>query len=217
MNKKLNILYEDKNLLIVDKPPKLLTIATSKEKDYTLYKQASNYVKKQYPKNKVFIINRIDKDTSGIVVFAKNEQTKLEYQNNWEKYAINKEYLAIVEGQVLKNKDTLKYHLKEDSRFKMYVSKTGKLAITSYELLQKNKNYSLLKVKIITGKKNQIRVSLSNIGHPIVGDKKYGSIKNPLNRLGLHAYLMDLKINNQIITIKTKIPKEFQLMFKNIE
>ena len=215
--KKLTILYEDKNLLIVDKPAKLLTIATSKEKEHTLYHEVSDYVKKQYPKNKVFIVNRLDKDTSGIVVFAKNEETKKEYQNNWQDYALNREYLAIVEGRVSKEKDTLKYHLKEDHNFKVHVCDEGELAITEYQVLEKNKSYSLLKIKILTGKKNQIRVSLSNINHPIVGDKKYGSLKNPINRLGLHANVLELKINGKPVIIKTKIPKEFKLMFKSLD
>ncbi len=212
--KKLTILYEDKNLLIVDKPPKLLTIATAKEKEHTLYHEVSEYVKKQYPKNKIFIVNRLDKDTSGIVVFAKNEKTKLEYQNNWQDYALNREYLAIVEGKVLKSQDTLKNYLKEDKNFKVHVSLDGELAITKYEVLEKNKSYSLLKVKILTGKKNQIRVSLSNINHPIVGDKKYDSEKNPINRLGLHASSIELMINGKPVIIQSKIPKEFKLMFK---
>ena len=179
--KKLTILYEDKNLLIVDKPAKLLTIATTKEKEHTLY------------------------------------QTKKEYQNNWQDYALNREYLAIVEGRVSKNKDTLKYHLKEDHNFKVHVCDEGELAITEYQVLEKNKSYSLLKIKILTGKKNQIRVSLSNINHPIVGDKKYGSLKNPINRLGLHANVLELKINGKPVIIKTKIPKEFKLMFKILD
>ncbi len=212
--KKLTILYEDKNLLIVDKPAKLLTIATSKEKEHTLYHEVSDYVKKQYPKNKVFIVNRLDKDTSGIVVFAKNEETKKEYQNNWQVYALNREYLAIVEGRVSKKQDTLKYYLKEDRNFKVHVCDEGELAITHYEVLAKNKSYSLLKIKILTGKKNQIRVSLSNINHPIVGDKKYGSLKNPINRLGLHATSLELMINGKPVIIQSKIPKEFKLMFK---
>ncbi len=210
---KLTILYEDKNLLIVDKPAKLLTVATLKEKEHTLYYEASTYVKKQHPNNKIFIVNRLDKDTSGIVVFAKNEKTKLEYQNNWQDYAVNREYLAIVERKVLKDKDTLKNYLQEDKNHNVYVSNKGKLAITSYEVLARNRSYSLLKINIFTGKKNQIRVQLSNINHPIVGDKKYKSIKNPLNRLGLHACLLELKINNQNMVIKTKIPKEFKMMF----
>ena len=214
MNKrKLDILYEDKKLLIVNKPSKLLTIATDKEKIKTLYYEVSEYVKKQYPKNKVFIVNRIDKDTSGIVVFAKDEKTKLEYQDNWQEYAIRREYLAIVEGRVLKDKDTLENYLQEDKNHNVYISNTGVKAITSYEVLARNKNYSLLKIRIFTGKKNQIRVQLSNISHPIVGDKKYHSNKNPLNRLGLHAYFLELKINGEYVIIKANVPKEFKMMF----
>ena len=201
---KLDILYEDKELLIVNKKAKLLTIATPKEKEKNLYNYVSTYVKKQYPKNKIYIINRLDKDTSGIVVFAKNIKTKKLYQNNWSK----------IEGKVPKNKETLKNYLQEDKNLKVYVSKQGKLAITNYEVLSKTKNYTLLKINILTGRKNQIRAQLSNIKHPIIGDKKYNANKNPINRLGLHVSLLILKIKNKEILIKAKIPTEFKLIFK---
>ena len=101
MKKKLNILYEDKNILIINKPAKVLTVATSKEKEHTLYQEVSAYVKKQYPKNKIFIVNRLDKDTSGIVVFAKNEKTKQNLQKDWKEKAKVREYIAVVEGKML--------------------------------------------------------------------------------------------------------------------
>ena len=186
MKKKIDILYEDKNLLIINKPSKLLTISTAKEKNNTLYQKASEYVKKQYPKNKVFIVNR--------------------------------QYRAIVEGQMPKNKDTLKNYLFEDKTMYVHVSKKdkGNLAITNYEVLAYQNTYSYLKVTIETGKKNQIRVQLKEIGHPIIGDKKYQSKRNPIGRLGLHASYMELKIPGykEILKIKAKTPAEFNRMFE---
>lgn len=218
MKKKIDILYEDKNLLIINKPSKLLTISTAKEKSNTLYQKASEYVKKQYPKNKVFIVNRLDKDTSGIVVFAKNESLKKQMQKNWDSIALMREYRAIVEGQMPKNKDTLKNYLFEDKTMYVHVSKKdkGDLAITNYEVLAYQNTYSYLKVTIETGKKNQIRVQLKEIGHPIIGDKKYQSKKNPIGRLGLHASYMELKIPGykEILKIKAKTPAEFNRMFE---
>ncbi len=161
-------------------------------------------------------MNRLDKDTSGIVVFAKNEETKKFLQENWEKVAVSREYIAIVEGRVLKKYGTLKSFLKEDKNYRMHVvnSKKGLLSITHYETMMSNKKYSLLKINIDTGRKNQIRVQLKEINHPIVGDKKYGSIKNPMNRMGLHASYLELKLNPTTLKLKAKIPKEFKKMFE---
>ena len=191
----------------------MLTIATEKKEEHTLYREASAYVKKQYPKNKIFIVHRLDKDTSGIVIFAKNQDTKNELQNNWDK--VKREYIAIVEGKVPKQKDVLKSYLVEDKTYNVYSTKDpkkGKLAITEYEVLKQNNNFSLLKINIKTGRKNQIRVQLSDIGHPIVGDKKYKSKTNILKRLALHANLIEYKDYH----FETKYPKEFNKIFKEI-
>jgi 23S rRNA pseudouridine1911/1915/1917 synthase len=191
----------------------MLTIATEKKEEHTLYREASAYVKKQYPKNKIFIVHRLDKDTSGLVIFAKNQDTKNELQNNWDK--VKREYIAIVEGKVPKQKDVLKSYLVEDKTYNVYSTKDpkkGKLAITEYEVLKQNNNFSLLKINIKTGRKNQIRVQLSDIGHPIVGDKKYNSKTNILKRLALHANLIEYKDYH----FETKYPKEFNKIFKEI-
>ena len=215
--KKLKILYEDKNLLVIEKEPNLLTVSTPKEKVRTLYHEASEYVKKQYPKNKVFIVHRLDKDTSGIVIFAKNEDTKYKLQNNWEN--TKRYYYAIVEGILENKKDTLKSYLVETNTLDVYSTKDpkkGKIAITEYEVLQEKNKYSLLKVNIKTGRRNQIRVQLSDIKHPIIGDKKYNSKTNPLKRLGLHAYYIELKLDNKIYTFETKFPKDFTKLFFDV-
>lgn len=213
--KKMDILYEDKELLVINKPSGLLTIATEKENIQTLYHEAREYVKKQNPKNKIFIVNRLDKDTSGIVVFAKNEKLKKYLQNNWHDITI-REYIAIVEGKIKKEKDTLKSYLLENKNHQVYSTKVGgNLAITNYEVLASTKAYSLLKINIETGRKNQIRVQLSELGYPIVGDKKYGSKKNPMGRMGLHASKLILKTKNKEFLWQTKIPTEFKKMFES--
>ncbi len=212
--KKLDIIYEDKELLVVNKEAHKLTIATEKHENNTLYSEASAYVKKQYPKNKVFIVHRLDKDTSGIVIFAKNQDKKNELQNNWDQ--VNREYIAIVEGKLEKKNDVLKDYLVEAKNLNVYITKDknkGKLAITEYEVLEENNKYSLLKIRIKTGRRNQIRVQLANIGHPIVGDKKYGSKDNCLKRLALHANLIEYKD----YCFETKYPKEFKRLFKDIK
>lgn len=218
MKKKLDILYEDKNLLILNKPAKVLTIGTDKDKIHNLYFEASMYVKKQHPKNKVFIVNRIDRDTSGIVVFAKNENLKKELQNHWQEWAKNREYIGIVEGAVKENNGLIKNYLIEDKRLFVHEtkdSKKGSLAITRYQVIKRTNVYTMLKINIETGRKNQIRVHLKGIGHPLIGDKKYGSLKNPLSRMGLHASKLELYIPilKKRIIVESKVPKEFEKIF----
>lgn len=215
--KKMKIIYEDKELLVVEKESHQLTIATPKHEENTLYNKASTYVKKQYPKNKIYIVHRLDKDTSGLVVFAKNQNIKYYLQNNWSQ--VKREYLCIVEGQMPKQKDTLKSYLIETKTFQVFSTKDktkGKLAITEYEVLQSNSKYSLLKINLKTGRKNQIRVQLSDIGHPIIGDKKYHSTYKSLNKLYLHANLIEFKIKDKKYHFTTKYPDYFARIFKEI-
>ena len=212
--KKLKIIYEDKNILVIDKEPHLLTISTQKEKDRTLYHEASEYVKKQYPKNKIFIVHRLDRDTSGIVAFAKNQETKEQLQSKWND--TKREYIAIVEGHLKEAHQVLKDYLYETKTLEVYVTKDpkkGKLAITEYEVIKENSKYSLLKINIKTGRKNQIRAQLANIKHPIVGDKKYNSSTNPLKRLCLHASKIDLNFNHKDYSFTAPIPNEFNKLF----
>lgn len=217
--KKLDIIYEDKEILVVNKPSGMLTVSTPKEKEKTLFHEVSSYVKKSNPKAKVFIIHRLDKDTSGIVMFAKNQNVKYKYQNAWDKLCIKRGYIAVVEGILKEKSGTIKSYLKETKTLLVYSSndsKNGKLAITRYKVLKESKKYSLVIIEIKTGRKNQIRVHMSDIDTPIVGDKKYGNKKSHFKRLMLHAYNLD------IINPKTKrkmnflcdVPKTFNDLFK---
>lgn len=205
---KMDIIYEDKKLLVINKPTKLLTISDGKT-DHTLYSMASSYVKKQHKSNKIFIVHRLDKDTSGIVVFAKDVKTKLALQNNWNNIT-KREYIAVLDG-ILENKSgVLKDYLYEDKAHYVHISnnKNGNLAITEYEVLNYKDNKTVVKIYIKTGKKNQIRVSFSNINHPILGDKKYGTNKE--SRLYLHANKMYLTLENKEYIFEAKLPNEFK-------
>lgn len=212
--KKLNIIYEDKELLVIDKPSNVLTISTDKNKYNTLYHEVREYIRKK--NQKVFIVNRLDKDTSGIVLFAKNERLKLALQGSWNNIA-KRYYLAIVEGKLEKKEATLKHYLKESSTLQVYVAESGKQAILKYKVINEQSKYSLLDIEIKSGRKNQIRCQLDFIGHPIIGDKKYNSKVNPINRLGLHAYKMVLKnpLNNKTYEFVSKMPKTFEKFSKN--
>lgn len=214
---KLDILYEDKYVIAVNKKSSLLTIANENENEKTLYHEVYTYLKQKHKNNKVFIVHRLDRDTSGIVLFAKDEDIKYKLQDNWNN--VKREYYAIVNGFIKNKKETIKTYLKETKTLLVYSTndlKNGKLAITEYEKICSNKNYSLLKINILTGRKNQIRVHLNDINHSIVGDKKYGIKHNPINRLCLHAYLLEFihPVTNEIIKLETKYPKEFNKLIE---
>jgi len=211
MKKKLDILYEDKFLIIVNKPANLLTISTDKEKDRTLYSYVYDYLKKKNKRNKVFIVHRLDKDTSGIVMFAKDEIIKHHMQDNWDK--IKRNYVAIVNGKVESKNGILKSYLNETKTHYTYSvkDKNGKLAITEYEKILENKKYTMLSLNLKTGRKNQIRVQLADMGNSIVGDKKYGIKKDPIRRMALHANYMEFihpKTKEKIV-IDIDIPNSF--------
>ncbi len=209
--KKLEILYEDKFIIAINKPSNLLTIATSKEKVRTLYSYVYDYLKQKNKNNKVFIVHRLDKDTSGIVIFAKDEKSKLFLQDNWENFKRN--YVAVVNGKVKNKKGILKSYLNETKTHFTYSvkDKNGKLAITEYEKILENKNYTMLSLNLKTGRKNQIRVQLSDMGNPIVGDKKYGNKKDPIRRMALVANTLEFihpKTKEKIV-IDIDIPNLF--------
>ncbi len=205
-----DIIYEDQDYLVVNKPSGMLTISTEKEKNRTLYHMVREYIHSKNNHEKIFIVHRLDRETSGLVLFCKQEELRDKLQENWEKVACKREYTAVVLGLLEKKKARLCSYLKENKEKMVYVSKTkeGKLAITNYEVIRENQN-SLLKIQIETGRKNQIRVQLNEIGHPIIGDKKYGNIK--AKRLLLCANRLDIKDprTNQILSFEIQIPREF--------
>jgi len=210
----IDILYEDNDLLIVNKRSGLLTVSTLKDNENTLYKEVSSYVKESNKNKKVFIVNRLDKDTSGIVVFAKSERVKEILQSKWNDIVTTRKYVVVVEG-VTKESDTIKSYLNENSEYMVYSSKTGKLAITKYERIKYNDKYSMLNVYLYTGRKNQIRVHMKDIGHLVVGDKKYGSKINPINRLMLHCEEIEFinPLTNKNIKVICDYPIEFDSLF----
>lgn len=212
---KLDIVYEDKWLIVINKPAHLLTIGTDKEKEKTLYHEVLTYEKRKNKNNKIFIVHRLDKDTSGIIIFAKSMEIKNKLQDNWDKF--KRGYVALVHGNI-DNKGTIKSYLAETKTLQVYEtndSKKGKLAITSYEKVKDFNKLSLIKIQIKTGRKHQIRVQLSGINHEIVGDKKYGKNKfDPLRRLCLHANYLEIMhpAYNKVLVFSLDIPKEFKKM-----
>ena len=213
-----DILFEDDHIIVVNKPSGLLTIATNKERDKTLYHIVREYLVSKDKNSRVFIVHRLDKDTSGIVVLAKDEKTKNKLQENWNEYVSLREYIAIVYGQMSKESDRIVQNLKETKTNLVYVSRNddGKEAITNYKVIKANDNYSELSINIETKKKNQIRVAMASIKHPIVGDKKYGDPKDKESRLFLHANRLKMyypEIKKELL-FETPIPNEFKRIIK---
>lgn len=186
----LPILYEDEELLVVDKPAGMLSVSTDKEHENTAYHAITDYEKSKNPSARVFIVHRLDRDTSGIMLLAKNERIKLAFQENWDELVLLREYTAVVEGKVNPPEGTITSWLKQTKTLLVYSSKTdgqGKKAITHYKTREASDDFSILDVSLETGRKNQIRVHMKDMGNPVAGDKKYGARTNPLGRLGLHA------------------------------
>jgi len=212
--KGIELVYEDRDIIAIDKPPGLLTMASATEKERTAYHILTDYVRKGYSRSpkRIFIVHRLDRDTSGIVIFAKTEDVKFRLQNQWDE--TEKKYLAIVHGHMEKESDSITSYLTENIAHKVYSTKDrsiGKLSTTYYSVIKETPDLSLLEVDLVTGRKNQIRVHLTEIGHPIVGDTKYGNEKSPHRRMALHAFSISFihPWTDKRTLLETKIPPYF--------
>ena len=208
------ILHEDRDILVVDKPAGLLTIATDTDKSRTAYFILTDYVRKGSAKSqkRLFIVHRLDRETSGILIFAKSEEAKLCLQGQWRE--TEKKYFAVVHGKLEKPSDTITTYLAENKAHVVYSTTDatkGKLSHTAYRVLRETKDFSLLEVDLLTGRKNQIRVHLAGIGHPIVGDKKYGKGSGFHTRLALHARSISFKhpLSGRQLTFEAEVPTYF--------
>ncbi|MEN9399502.1 MAG: hypothetical protein RL632_603 [Bacteroidota bacterium] len=215
----LTILYEDQEIIVVDKAPGLLTIGTDREKERTAHFLLNDYVMKgnSRSKNRVYIVHRLDRETSGILVFAKNEQAKNFLQENWKDF--EKKYLAVVHGKLKHKQGEYSSYLMENKAFRVYSSKdsvAGKLARTGFKVLKETAELSLLEIDLFTGRKHQIRVHLSEKGHPVLGDKVYGTAEKGPQRLALHSFSLLIKhpFKKKEMTFETAIPAYFEELFK---
>lgn len=215
--KNIDIIYEDKDIIVINKPSGLLTVATEKEKNKTAYHLVMEYLKKKNKNNRIFIIHRLDKDTSGIIMFAKNERAKHLYQDNWNDIVKKRCYYAVIDGKMENKEGTIKSYLKENGNMVYSVKdRSGKLAITEYKVLKERKNISLLDINLKSGRKNQIRVHMKENKTPILGDLKYGEKSKLINRLALHAYKLELvnPVTKKLLTFEINMPNEFKMLFK---
>lgn len=211
----LAILYEDHDILVVDKVSGLLTVSNEKVKENTAYYRLNKYVRKgnQKSRNRIFIVHRLDRDASGVIVFAKNENAKRYLQEEWQQF--KKKYYAVVHGTLSKKEGVITSYLTENRVHKMYSvndPKKGKLAKTGYKVIRESKKYSLLEIDLLTGRKNQIRVHFSEKGNPIVGDKIYGEKEKGIKRLTLHAASLTIlhPYTKEKMTFEAEVPAYFK-------
>ena len=214
----LPIIYENSEIIVINKPSGLLSVPSDKEKGSTAYRMVSDYVQQKDKHNRIYITHRLDEDTSGVLLFSKNPKICEALQDKWNEIVTKRGYYAIVEGVMENPKGTIRTRLVKNAQNLMYSTKKkgeGQLAITNYEVIKSNEEYSLLDVNIETGRKNQIRVHLGEMGHHVIGDDKYGEPANPLKRLGLHAYELAFThpITGKQMVFTAPMPKEFETLF----
>ena len=216
---KLKILYEDDNYLVINKPAGLLSVASDKEKTITAYRLCMDYVRSKDIHSRIFVTHRIDKETSGVLMFTKNEKLRNILQDNWNDLVVDREYIALIEGKMEKEEGTIISWLRESDTNLMYSARKkgdGQKAITKYKTIMSNDKYSLMDVHIETGRKNQIRVHFKEANHPIVGDEKYLSTCSPIARLGLHAKKLVIKnpLNDEVMTFVANEDPIFKKVFE---
>lgn len=216
-NRRLKLVYEDDDIIVVNKGYGLLSMGTDKIKEGTAYSILRDYLKWQNPRNMLFIVHRLDRDTSGLMVFAKTQEAKDKLQHNWNNMVISRKYLAVVEGKPEPEEGEVRSYLAENSRFEVYSTdkpEEGQLAVTRYRTLRSRNGYSLMEVSLDTGRKNQIRVHMKDLGHPIAGDRRYGAKSSPIHRMALHAQTLRFihPITRKDMNFSTPVPASFAKM-----
>ena len=213
------LLYEDEHLIVVNKPAKLLSVATEKEKRRTAYHAVTDYVKSQHVDNRIYVLHRLDRDTSGVLMFAKDLETKELFQSKWNEIVLRRGYQAVVEGRPPRDRDTIRSFLVETKTHLSFSGQPGpgaREAVTNYEVTRTGNGYTLLDISIDTGRKNQIRVHMKELGCPIAGDRQYGAQTNPIGRLCLHANELRLRhpVTGEEMRFTAKMPRDFNRVFR---
>ena len=212
--KDLDIVFEDSYLFIIDKHPGLLSMSNN-SRQQTVQTVLNRYLEKGGGRNTSHLVHRLDRDTSGLMVYAKDVQTQQSLINNWQQLVTDRRYLALVEGELEQQRGRIQSWLTEDKKFVTHsspVDNGGKYAVTHYNVLASSNGYSLVECDIETGRKNQIRVHMADLGHPVVGDRKYGSDEDPMRRLGLHAYMLCFThpVTGKHMRFETPVPYCFE-------
>lgn len=220
-NPRVKLVYEDEHILVINKGYGVLSMGTDTKKDGTAYSIMREYVKYHDPRAKVFIVHRLDRDTSGLMMLAKTIEAKEAMQHNWNNMVLNRKYIAVVEGEVKQQEGVVKSYLAENSQYEVYSTddpSKGQFAVTRYKCLKATKSYSMMEVELDTGRKNQIRVHMKDLGHPIAGDRKYGAAHSPINRLALHAQTLRFvhPITRREMNFSAPIPSGFRSLVKGL-
>ncbi|MDR2511122.1 MAG: RluA family pseudouridine synthase [Bacteroidales bacterium] len=214
-NQKVKIVYEDNDIMVIDKKHGILSMSNGKDGVKTVYSMMMEHVRKRNTESHVFIVHRLDRATSGLMLLAKNQYSQEILQVNWNDIIISSKYTAVVEGSFeKKNGQIVSWVTESKKSLKMHSSSVdngGKKAVTNYNVLKNGEKYSLLELELETGRKNQIRVQLASINHAVAGDKKYGAATNPLKRICLHATTLEFyhPQTNQRMSFDSAVPKEF--------
>lgn len=217
-NRLLNIVYEDAYLIVVEKTEGLLSVNTERQKERTAYTILTEYVKRSGRQHRLYIVHRLDRDTSGLMMFAKDEKTQNTLRDNWHEIVFDRRYVAVVSGEMEKDSGIVRSWL-TDRKLYVYSSPTddgGKESITHYRTIKRANGYSLVELNLETGRKNQIRVHMQDLGHPIIGDGRYGLEEiNPLGRLALHAFKLCFyhPVTGEQMFFETPYPTEFKRLF----
>jgi 23S rRNA pseudouridine1911/1915/1917 synthase len=215
----LGIVFEDEDVMVVEKPPGVLTMGTASERTRTAYAVVTEHVRGRNPRSpsRVFIVHRLDRETSGLLVFARTPFAKHRLQDSWPE--TRKQYLAVVHGSVSPDAGTLSSRLAENAAYDVYVTSDpakGKLAHTAYRVLMRSRRYSLLEIDLLTGRKHQIRVHLAGIGHPVVGDRRYGPPDRAHKQLALHAWSLAFRhpVSGEELTFRTPVPRRLTTLVR---
>ncbi|MBR5576298.1 MAG: RluA family pseudouridine synthase [Bacteroidaceae bacterium] len=221
LNKYVKIVYEDKDIIVIEKSEGILSMAST-PKQYCVKNVLDEYFEKRHFKCTAHVVHRLDRETSGLMIYAKNIETAKILEDNWHDMVYDRRYIAVLCGKVEKEGGTIQSWLRESKSFVTYSSPTdngGKLAITHYHRLRYTDDFSLVEMKLETGRKNQIRVHMADLGNPVAGDQKYGNGRDPLHRLALHAYRLNFyhPITREQMEFETPIPKEFLIFFSKEE
>lgn len=218
---RIELVYEDDDVLVINKGYGILSVHTPVHKNETsAFDIMKAYVKQVNPRNKLYVVHRLDRETSGLMMFAKSEQAQEVLRHNWNNMILERLYVAVLEGNLEQDKGYVKSRLTENSRFVVYSTENpdeGRIAVTHYEVIGRGNGYTLATFSLDTGRKNQIRVHASEMGHPIAGDRKYGAHTSPIHRLALHAMTLRFAhpITRKDMNFETPVPRKFAAMVGN--
>ena len=214
---RIRILFEDEDVIVINKREGLLAVTMGKENEVTAFGILLEYLKKKNPRNTLFVVHRLDRETSGVMMFAKNREFQMKIQHRWHENIIERKYIALVEGVVEQKEGRMVSYLTENPKsLKMHSNRhnnKGQEAITKYKVLSVSKSYSMLEIDLETGRKNQIRVHMQEMGHSVVGDKKYGGTTSPIGRMGLHARILSYRhpATGKIFRFEAPVPEKFSI------